>query len=354
MSDDETRTSTAPPGPTLGQVGEEGVLDRVGQILGVRVPATQGAQVLVGPGDDTALLAVGSGSALVTTDAMVRGQDWRDDWSDGRDVGVKIVTQNLADLASMGGRGTGLVVTLAADPDTPLAWALAFTEGLADAAGEVGVPVIGGDLSSAPAGVVMVSVTAIGELAPGIGAPVLRSGARSGDVVALSGDWGRSGAGWALLERGVHVGPLVEHHRRPVVDLTQGPVAARHGARAMIDISDGLVRDADRVARASGVRIELDADAVTARTAALAAQLRTDLLDGGVPEQRAQQEADGIAASVVLSGGEEHVLLGCFPEQPPAGWTVVGRVHACGDGPGVVLDGRVLDPSSGGWDHFGG
>lgn len=336
-------------GPTLGGLGERGVLHEVFAALA----GTPTAGVEVGPGDDTALLAVRRGAVLATTDTMVLGRDWRDDWSTPEDVGVKTVTQNLADIAAMGGVGTGLLVTLVAHPGLPVSWARRLTEGLAQASRRAGVPVLGGDLSSAGTGEVMVSLTALGELAEGVASPVLRTGASPGDVVAVSGPLGRSGAGLELLQgtaepahaRGPEVGRVVQealdHHRRPLTDLAQGPVAARSGATAMIDLSDGLVRDGDRVARASGVVLELDEPALTTMADALAPAV------GGE-----------VAMRCVLSGGEEHELLACFPgDGVPAGWRVVGGVHALACGPdraGVRLAGRMLDPRTGGWDHFGG
>jgi thiamine-monophosphate kinase len=260
------------------------------------------------------------------------------------------VTQNLADLAAMGGCGTGLLVALVAPATLPLAWGRGLAEGIARAAGLAGVPVVGGDLSSTAADVVMVAVTAFGELAEGVERPVLRSGARPGDVVAVSGPLGRSAAGLAMLAAGRVTGrddlerALLDHHRRPLTDLEQGPAAARAGATSMIDVSDGLVRDGDRVARASGVVLTLD-DGVVDRVAG-----------GLVPAVDAVE-----ARRCVLSGGEEHELLATFPDPAavPAGWTVLGRVVAAGergqaDRPGVWWRGERLDPARGGWDHFGG
>lgn len=321
-------------GPTLGEVGEEGVLREVFAALDGGADRT----VLVGPGDDSALLAVRSGAVLATTDTMVRGEDWRDDWSSGTDVGLKAVTQNLADLAAMGGQGTGLLLTLLADPALPLQWAVELTHGFAEGSRRAGVQVVGGDLSAAGPGVVAVSVTALGELGEGVGTPVLRSGARPGDVLAVSGPLGRSGGGLQMLleGRGGEGGPLLAHHRRPVTDLAQGPVAARAGATAMIDVSDGLGRDGTRVARASGVVLELDEEAVHGLAERLTAYLAP---------------ADALAA--VLTGGEEHELLATFPPGAvPPGWHRLGRVVA-GD-PGVRWRGELLDPRRGGFDHFGG
>lgn len=330
----------ARPGGTIGELGEAGLL---GEVF-ARSGAT-GGRVLVGPGDDTAYLR-SSGAVLATTDTMVRGRDWRDDWSGPGDVGGKLVVQNLADLAAMGGVGTGLLVTLVAPGHLPTAWATGFTDGLAAAARRAGVPVIGGDLSSS-GGEVMVSVTALGEL-PGPG-PVLRSGARPGQVLAVSGPLGRSGAGLELLRRGDagwwpapdvsgRAGDYVAYHCLPDPDLAQGPVAAAAGATAMIDVSDGLGRDAGRIATASGVRINLDPGAVADLVAPVAEVL----------EARSALEC-------VLTGGEEHELLATFdPAQVPAGWLVVGAVGAppTSAAPGVWWRGEPL--VGGGWDHFGG
>jgi len=322
----DERTSAA--GPTLADVGEDGLLSVIFPLL------PGGPRVLIGPGDDTALLSTPSGSVLATTDAMVRGRDWLDEWSTGADVGVKTVAQNIADIAAMGGVPSGLLVTLIADPRTSLAWVRDFTAGLAQAAREAGVPVLGGDLSSAPEGVLVVSVTALGECEGR--EPVCRSGAQVGNVLAVCGSLGHSAAGLLLLQRGQSgLAPeLASYHRRPRPPHEQGPVAARAGATAMLDVSDGLGRDAGRIARASGVRIEIDE-----------ALLRDDV--AALKHVVSQDEA----WRCVTEGGEEHSLLACFPSgaRLPEGWRPIGKVVA---GSGVLLRGRLV--VRGGWDHFGG
>ncbi len=315
-------------GPALADIGEDALLSTIFPLL------PSGPGVLIGPGDDTALLSTPGGSVLATTDAMVRGRDWLDEWSTGADVGAKAVAQNLADIAAMGGVASGLLVTLIADPRTSLAWVRDFTSGLAQAAREVGVPVVGGDLSSAPAGVLVVSVTALGDCEGR--RPVCRSGAQVGDVLAVCGSLGRSAAGMLLLQRGEagRAPELVDYHRRPRPPYEQGPAAARAGATAMLDISDGLGRDAGRIARASGVGIELD---------------DLQLSDDVVQLQHVLGEED--AWRSVLEGGEEHSLLACFPSGAglPDGWRRIGAVVA---GSGVLLRGEPV--LGGGWDHFGG
>lgn len=311
---------------TLADVGEGDLLSEIFPDL----PAHDG--VLIAPGDDTALLRVSSREALLTTDTMVLGRDWLDEWSSAEDVAAKCVAQNLADIAAMGGRTTGVLVTLVAARDLPVAWVRDFSRGVADACRAEGVAVLGGDLSSAPAGVRMVSITAVGELP---GPAVLRSGARPGDVVAVNGSLGWSAAGFLALERGERGGAQVSWHRRPAPAYADGPRAAAAGATAMLDISDGLVRDAGRIAAASGVSIDL--------SETLLRPYAADLTD--VAGDRAWE--------CVLTGGEEHTLLATYPSstQVPEGWQVIGEVVAAGLSP-VTVDGRAQTRL--GWDHFGG
>ncbi|KGN42675.1 thiamine-phosphate kinase [Knoellia aerolata] len=341
---------------TLASVSESELLGQILPMFGGSPYA--GAGVLVPPGDDAAVITA-HGSVVVTTDSMVRGRDWRDDWSSGHDVGVKVVAQNVADVAAMGAVPTGLLVSVAADPATELDWLIDLTRGIAAAAEDARCPVVGGDLSSAPHGVVVVGVTAFGDLQGR--SPVLRSGARPGDVVAVAGSLGWSGAGLVLHEqgredpitgegRGRHLGEvdravslLLWFHRSPRPPWESGPLAALAGATSMIDLSDGLVRDGARIATASGVELALDERA-----------LRRDFLAGPI------EVALGADAGwpQVLAGGEEHSLLATFPqggvpEDPSAPWTVIGTVLAAGpEGPRLTVGGAV--PSVTGWDHFAG
>jgi thiamine-monophosphate kinase len=325
-------------GRTLAEVSEAAILAEILPLF------AGGSDLLVGPGDDAAVLATGP-EVLVTTDSMVRGRDWLDDWSTPGDVAEKLLTQNLADVAAMGGRPTAVVVSLVADPSTPVDWAVGFARALARAAERDGAVVAGGDLSSAPAGVLLVALTALGSLDGR--SPVLRSGARPGDVVAVAGTLGRSAAGLALLEAGADPGEghsegvgegtgiraaCLAHHLRPRAPLGAGPAAARAGATALIDLSDGLLRDGSRVAQASGVRLALDEALLEPDITTLTGLLGAD-----------------VARECVLAGGEEHSLLGAFPAAAtlPAGWRPVGVVE---EGTGVTLGGAPQEPR--GWDHF--
>jgi thiamine-monophosphate kinase len=347
----------------LRDISEGELLARLFPLYAGARPALR-APLLVGPGDDAAVVGAPGGSVVATTDSMVRGLDWRDEWSSAHDVGVKVAAQNLADIAAMGALPTALLVSLAADPDLEVAWAVELARGVASVAEQAGAPVVGGDLSSAPLGVVVVSVTALGDL--GGLAPVLRSGARVGDVVAVCGSLGLSGGGLVLYGRGeadpdaarrgaqadahlveplddrsVAVRALMRHHRAPAVPWGCGPVAAAAGAHALVDVSDGLVTDLGRVAAASGVSVDLHGSVLRDRYAAGPLTLALG------PDEALHQ---------VLAGGEEHSLVGAFDDAAalPAGdepWRVIGRVVAQGaEGPSVTVDGLV--PDARGWDHF--
>jgi thiamine-monophosphate kinase len=207
-----------------------------------------------------------------------------------------------------------------------------LTDGLAAEASLVDAGVVGGDMSASPT--LTIAVTALGDL--GGRAPVVRSGARPGDVVAINGRLGYAAAGYTVLTRGFRTPKLlVEAFRRPEVPYSAGPEAARWGATAMIDVSDGLLADLGHIATASDVAIDLEREAFvvpdTMRNAAAAL--------GVDPYQW------------ILTGGDDHPLAATYPAGAalPTGWTVVGTVS---DGPGgVTVNGRPYRGAAG-WDHF--
>jgi thiamine-monophosphate kinase len=289
---------------TARDVGEFGLIARVIERL------TGSPEVLLGPGDDAAVVAAPDGRVVATTDVLVEGVHFRREWSSAYDVGRKAAAANLADVAAMGARGTALLVGLAAPADLPVAWSLELTDGLRDEALLVGAAVVGGDVVRSDT--LVISVTALGDLEGRD--PVTRSGARAGDVVVLAGRLGRSAAGLGLLEAGAREGELVDAHRRPEPPYEMGPALAAAGATSMCDVSDGLVADLGHVAVASGVLIDLDP-----------------------------------ADELFLTGGEDHALVATMPADAdvPDGVRVIGRVLA--GGPGVSVAGVL---ATGGWDHF--
>ncbi len=305
-------------------VGEFGVIARVVSRAGRAEVAD------VGPGDDAAVLRVPDGRVVATTDVLVEGRHFRRDWSSGEDVGHKAAAANLADVAAMGGVATALLVGLACPAETPTAWLEAVAAGMAEECAPLGAAVVGGDtVASAPgSGAVVLSVTALGDL--GGRAPVLRSGARPGDVLAVAGRLGWSACGLAVLRRGF-TSPIaaVTAHRRPTPPYAAGPAAADAGATAMCDVSDGLLADAGHLATASGVVLDVDR----------AALVRTMLEPPG-PMQQVASALGADPLAWVLTGGEDHALLATFPPGAvlPEGWAVVGEVRE--GGPGVTVSGE--------------
>ncbi|HET9731563.1 MAG TPA: thiamine-phosphate kinase [Acidimicrobiales bacterium] len=270
-------------------------------------------------GDDAAVVPAAGTQLLLAADAVVGGVHADLNLVGLHDVGWKSVSAAVSDMAAMGGRPTHLLVTAALPPDTDLAQ---LFEGITAAAAVYGSPVVGGDLVSAP--VLMVSVAVTGAAAR----PVLRSGARPGHRVWVTGALGASAAGLRALRAGETAGPLVDAHRRPVALIAAGEAAAVAGASAMIDLSDGLALDAHRLARASSVGMDLD---VVPRAV------------GATPEE-------------AVSGGEDYQLL----FSAPADADVEGRfaaggqpppllIGACTDQPGIRLEGSPLAPA--GWQH---
>ncbi|MFG1704664.1 thiamine-phosphate kinase [Nonomuraea sp. M3C6] len=313
---------------TVGDLGEFGVINR---ITG-RLP--QGAAVMLGPGDDAAIVRVPDGRVVVSTDLLLEGRHFRRDWSSGYDVGRKAAAQNLADVAAMGAVPTSIVVGLGIPADLPLTWLDTLTDGFRDECAEVGASVAGGDVTRCD--MVVIGVTALGDL--GGRAPVKRSGARPGQVVAVSGRLGHAAAGWALLEAGAPLDSsalqqAVAAHRRPRPPYAAGPQAAELGASAMLDVSDGLVQDLGHIAEASGVRVELDPQALAV----------------GEPVAVAAKELGADPLEWVLTGGEDHALAAVFPAEVrlPPSWQVVGRVV---EGEGIAVYGREIGRP--GWDHF--
>lgn len=325
---------TAPDEPTVADLSEDDLLARIFPQL------PHGSWTLVPPGDDAAVVRAPDGRVVVSTDVLVEGRHFRRDWSSGEDVGHRAAAQNLADIAAMGAVPTALVVALVAPGDLPASWVTGLARGLGAACAPLEVGVVGGDLSGGPA--VVVAVTVHGDLAGR--APVLRSGARAGDVVAHAGVQGRSSAGLALLlaDRADADAGLVRAYRRPEPPLAAGPAAADAGATAMLDVSDGLLRDAGRIARASGVVLDLD-DPARAFVDDLARVSEAAALLGADPREW------------VLTGGEDHGLLATFPPGTalPPPFRAVGRVSAVGTGtPRVLVEGRDPDVRTPGWDHF--
>jgi len=311
---------------SVARTGEFGLIARVTARL------RTGPSCLVGPGDDAAVVAAPDARVVASTDVLVDGRHFRRDWSSPVDVGHRAAAANLADIAAMGAAPTALLVALCAPPSLDVRWAEDLADGLGAEAELAGASVVGGDMSASPT--LTIAVTALGDLAGR--APVLRSGARPGDVVALAGRVGYAAAGYTVLSRGFRTPTLlVEAFRRPQVRYEAGPQAAVAGATSMIDISDGLIADLGHVATASHVAIDLSREAFE------------------IPDQmRDAATALGVDPYTwVLGGGDDHALAATFPDgvTPPDGWLRIGVVT---EGSGVTVDGRPFKEGPAGWDHF--
>lgn len=309
---------------TVADVGEFGVIEAVQPIF------HQGSAVVVGPGDDAAVLTVPTGQVVVSTDLLIENRHFRCDWSSAEDVGHKAAAANLSDINAMGGTATGMVLGLGVPGTLSMDWVGDLARGVADEVALTGTSVIGGDVTASEH--IVLAVTVLGACADG---PVRRSGARPGDVVAVRGRIGWSAAGYHVLGRGFRSPRVVvDAHRRPCPPYTAGPEAAKLGATALIDLSDGLLADLGHVARESGVAIDV----------------RTDAFDLADP-----LHAVGAALGVdpmryVLTGGEDYALAATFPAgvDLPDDWSVVGSV---GQGSGVTVDGDEYDAARG-FEHF--
>jgi thiamine-monophosphate kinase len=313
---------------TLAEVGEFPLIAAITEGL------TLASDVRVGPGDDAAVLAI-EGAVATSVDVLVEGVHFRRDWSEARDVGRKAVAVNVADLEAIGARATGLLVGFSAPADLTVGWVLDFADGLVQEGEAARVSLLGGDVTSARD--ITIAVTAMGSLEGR--EPVLRSGARPGDVVAIHGRLGWAAAGLAVLGRGFRSPRvLVEAQRVPQVSYGAGAVAARAGATSMIDISDGLLADLGHVAQASGVLIDL----------------RQDVLEVAEPLQAVGAATGADPYTFIFTGGDDHALAATFldAKSVPEGWLVIGRVEqADHDQIGVLVDGAVWETPAG-FDHF--
>ncbi len=268
---------------------------------------------------------------------LVDGVHFRSDWASGEQIGRRAALAAMADIAAMGARPTALLVAVSAPGDTPMELITDIGKGLHAAAQECGAGVVGGDLTASS--VLTLSVTVLGELA---GArPVLRSGARAGDQLAIVGRIGWAAAGLAVLTRGFRSpAVVVGAYRVPEPPLAEGPLAAAAGATAMIDVSDGLLADLGHLAAASSVSIDV-------RSASLEVPAKLTEVASALGKN---------AMSWILTGGDDHPLAATFPAGAmlPQGWIGIGEVSAPGAASApVTVDGAVRDEVSG-WDHFRG
>ena len=293
------------------------------------------ADVIVGIGDDAAVVAPGTGQTVLTTDTMVEGTHFLLSSTSARDLGYKAVVAGVSDVAAMAASPRFALCALTLSESVDAAWTMELFGGMREACDEYAVTMVGGNL--AKGGQVDVNVTVTGEVAPG--RAVTRSGAQAGDVIAVTGSLGAAAAGLRVARRG---GGLTERdrlllraHFRPVARVGEAGVLARCGATAMIDISDGLTLDLARLSASSGVGARIEISQVPV--------------------------ADGATIEEALGGGEDYELIVTLPANSldaAAGelreafgvpLTKIGEVVA-GTGLADAASGRAIE--SAGWDHF--
>jgi len=312
-----------------------------------------GGRVLLGIGDDAAVIACPDGHSLVLTcDAAVAGRHFRREWFAPEAIGARAVAASISDVAAMGATPAAILLTLAISPDEDLATAREIVKGAAAMAEQLGARLAGGETVSTN-GPLTLDVTASGFVPTG--RELRRSAAELGDVLLVSGTLGESAAGVQALTRGLTAGPaadrVIARYRRPQPRVTLGPLLTEmDGVRCAIDVSDGLARDAGHIAKESAVAIRIDAQSV--------------------PQS---QELRDVAATLsadpltwALAGGEDFELL--FTAKPGAVDDVIARsrdelsieVSPIGEvvqGEGVTViagDGSAVESAQTGWDHFSG
>jgi len=313
--------------------------------------------VLAGIGDDAAVVRIGDRLVLLSTDMLVEGVDFDRSTITARDLGYRAIAVNLSDIAAMGGSPRYCLVALGMPRDPDPAWFVELVSGMVEAAREHAVAIVGGDLSRAET--VVLSVTATGESVPG--GVVLRSGAKPGDRLVVTGRLGAAAGGLRLLAAGPREAArarsagwgrdLLDAQCRPAARVAEGQVLARAGATAMIDVSDGLARDLGRVCAASAV----------------GAIVRLDRLPLAPGLQDLLRLTGDDPLDLALHGGEDLELLATLPAAAvePAAATLaerfgtpltdIGEMRADPDARIVATsqDGAERPLAPAGWDHFG-
>lgn len=322
---------------TLREAGESALIALVREML------TPNASVVLGIGDDGAVIRPGaslglrSPDVIAVADAMIEGVHFERRWAPARAVGEKLVNVNVSDVAAMGGRPEWALLTCSFPGELPLDWARGFLEGAAEACRVHGLSIVGGDMTGSR-GPIALSLTVCGSAA---GRVLTRSGARSGDDVYVTGPLGGAGLGLRALMSGAPdpatVPDSVRRQLTPEARVGLGQLlAGSPQVGACMDLSDGLAMDAVRLAAASGLAIEVELDTLPL----------SDELRALAPEA---------ALRLALHGGEDYELLFTCAGEPPIPAQRIGRALP---GAGITLLWRgapwvqASGDDSHGFDHF--
>lgn len=317
--------------------GEFALIDRL-----ARCSPTTHADLLTGIGDDAAVIGGTSGNGdhlLVTTDMLVESSHFRCDWATPEQIGIKSVACNVSDIAAMGGTPTFMFVSLALAAETEVSWVESLYRGMADACRRYGVVLAGGDTTHGE--VVTINITLLGRVSPGN--LCLRSHARPGDLLCVSGPLGGAAAGLAMLAAGKNPPRMLkEKHLAPECRLDVSTIIAPL-AHAMIDISDGLAAEVNHICDQSGTGAEIVVTQIPTHPSTRDAARRT----GNDP------------IDFALSGGEDFELLYSISarnkqqlEQRDVEVMVVGRVTEAASGRTLLMPDGKRVPLVGGYNHF--
>ena len=335
----------------IKDLGEFGVIDLLTRmVVDQRTGSSNGQSfslnLTVDNGDDTAAWSAGSTALneLFTTDTMVEGVHFTRETTPWEDLGWKSLASNISDVASMGGLPTYALVTLGLPPETEFSDLESLYKGMLQISNEYGLAIVGGDMVRSP--VVFITVALTGAMQ---GQPMVRTGARPGDLVAVTGHLGSSGGGLKLMlaglpEPGEAADFLRESHRRPRPAVAVGQSLAKAEITTAMDVSDGMADDLSKLCRASSVSAKIFANQLPVHPH-LSSRFPSDWLD------------------LALGGGEDYVLL--FTGSPAkvkhvvsgltGGAAVIGEITGGEPGNVTVIDaqGNEMPANNRGWDHFG-
>ena len=339
----------------IQEMGEFGVIDLLTRMVvqqrsGPNHGADLSFKLTVDNGDDTAAWQTGTATELFTTDTVVEGVHFTRETTPWRDVGWKCIASNVSDIAAMGGLPMYALVTLGLPPDTEVNDLEQLYQGMLEISNEHGVAIVGGDMVRSPVVFITIGLTGIHA-----GQPMLRSTARAGDQVAVTGYLGGSGGGLRLMLGAGHdsnlSGQVSEEaaeylrgcHRRPRPALAEGRILSASGVVTAMDVSDGLGDDLSKLCRSSGLSARIHAGQVPVHP----------LLKQAYPDDY---------LDLALAGGEDYLLLFTAPAEVMAlvmpqlsqGAAVVGELLPGEPGRVSVLDvdGSERPASAAGWDHF--
>ena len=302
----------------------------------IRRSARGGESVVTGIGDDCAVLSVPPGhELLVTTDFTIEKVHFRRDWHRPELVGRRCLTRGLSDIAAMGGEPRAAFLSLAVPSDVPQKWVDRFLKGLLDLAEEFKVPLAGGDTAQS-AGGIQADIVVVGSVPRG--KAVLRSGAKAGERIYVTGELGGSAAALARLEESKPLGAEYVRHFRPQARVAVGQWLRQQGvASAMIDVSDGLSTDLEHICQESHVGAEIEAEAIPR------AQV-------GLGKKR-------VALELALHGGDDYELLFTSAAAIPSEVegvrvTRIGRTTQSAGMRLIGADGKARRLAAAGWEHF--